>query len=374
MGAVARLDVEVRERRAAGVAVRFDPLRLALARRLRGLRRTELADLIRVTPAAVSQFERGQTRPTLPLVAAMSLALGVPAEFFTLGRSLQPGSASSPHFRSLRTTSQLQRDRALAFAELAADVVTALEQHVELPHLLLPDLRAPEAPDLADIAQLAAEARVHFELRPGPVPHVVRMLEAAGVLVLRLPEISQTVDAFSAHLPTRPVVLLNPAKGDAARARFDSAHELAHLVMHFDAAPGSRIVEKEADSFAAEFLMPADEIVDELPRRLDWEKLHHLKQRWGVSLKALVYRAHHLGVLTPNAYRRGMQQLNEWGYPEPGPLSAIEVPTLMQLTFELLEKSGYGVDQVADELHLPVPVIAEILKAGSDPRPQLRLA
>lgn len=361
-----------KERRSAGVAVRFDPLRLALARRLRGLRRTELADLIRVTPAAVSQFERGQTRPTLPLVAAMSLALAVPAEFFTLGRSLQPGSASSPHFRSLRTTSQLQRDRALAFAELAADVLTALEQHVELPHLLLPDLRAPE--DHADIAKLAAEARAHFELRPGPVPHMVRMLEAAGVLVLRLPEISQSVDAFSAHLPTRPVVLLNPAKGDAARARFDSAHELAHLVMHFDAAPGSRLVEKEADSFAAEFLMPADEIVDELPRRLDWEKLHHLKQRWGVSLKALVYRAHHLGVLTPNAYRRGMQQLKEWGYPEPGPLSAIEAPTLLQLTFELLAKSGYGADQLADELHLPSPVLSEILKAGSDPRPQLRLA
>ncbi|WP_026163631.1 helix-turn-helix domain-containing protein [Kribbella catacumbae] len=363
-----------KERRSAGVAVRFDPLRLALARRLRGLRRTELADLIRVTPAAVSQFERGQSRPTLPLVAAMSLALGVPAEFFTLGRSLQPGSASSPHFRSLRTTSQLQRDRALAFAELAADVLTALEQHVELPHLLLPDLRAPEAPDLADLAKLAAEARAFFELKPGPVPHVVRMLEAAGVLVLRLPEISQSVDAFSAHLPTRPVVLLNPAKGDAARARFDSAHELAHLVMHYDATPGSRIVEKEADSFAAEFLMPADEIIEELPRRLDWEKLHQLKLRWGVSLKALVYRAHHLGVLTPNAYRRGMQQLNEWGYPEPGPLTAIEAPTLLQLTFELLEKSGYGSDRLADELHLPSSVLLEIVKAGSDLRPQLRLA
>ena len=116
------------------------------------------------------------------------------------------------------------------------------------------------------------------------------MLEAAGVLVLRLPETSQSVDAFSAHLPTRPVVLLNPAKGDAARARFDAAHELAHLVMHFDASPGSRIVEKEAALVRCRVPDAGRRDRDELPHRLDWEKLHLLKQRWGVSLKALVYR------------------------------------------------------------------------------------
>jgi Zn-dependent peptidase ImmA (M78 family)/DNA-binding XRE family transcriptional regulator len=365
--------LDARERRAAGVAVRFDPLRLALTRRLRGLRRTELAALVDVTPAAISQFERGQARPTVPLVAAIALALGVPAEFFTLDRPLQPGSASSPHFRSLRTTSQLQRDRALAFAELAADVLSALEQKVELPQPLLPDLRAPESPTADEITDLAIQTRSFFELEAGPVPHVVRLLETAGVLVLRLPETSQAVDAFSAHLPTRPVVLLNPAKGDAARARFDAAHELAHLVMHFDASPGSRIVEKEAHSFAAEFLMPSEEIRDELPGRLDWQKLHLLKQRWGVSLKALVYRGHHLGVFTPNAYRRGMQQLKEWGYPEPGPLSTVEAPSLLQLSSEVLQQAGFDHEQLADELHLPTAVLREVLEAGSDSRPRISI-
>ncbi|ADB33669.1 protein of unknown function DUF955 [Kribbella flavida DSM 17836] len=365
--------LDARGRRSAGVAVRFDPLRLALARRLRGLRRTELAARVDVTPAAISQFERGQARPTVPLVAAMSLALGVPAEFFTLDRPLQPGSASSPHFRSLRTTSQLERDRALAFAELAADVLSALEQKVELPQPLLPDLRAPESPSLEQIGELAAQTRSFFELEPGPVPHVVRLLETAGVLVLRLPEVSVTVDAFSAHLPTRPVVLLNPAKNDAARARFDAAHELAHLVMHFDAAPGSSIVEKEAHSFAAEFLMPREQLIDELPRRLDWQQLHLLKQRWGVSLKALVYRAHHLGVLTPNAYRRGMQQLKEWAYPEPGPLSTVEAPSLLQLSSELLLDAGIDLERLADELHLPTAVLSDVLQAGSDVRPRVEI-
>lgn len=362
-----------RQRRSAGTDLRFDPLRLTLARRLRGLRRTTLAQRIAVTPAAISQFERGQARPTVPLVAAMSLALGLPTEFFRLARPLQPGAATSPHFRSLRATSQLERDRALAFAELAADVLSGLERHAALPQLLLPDLRAPEAPTPAEIADLAVRTRAFFQLEAGPVPHVVRLLESAGVLVLRLPAISQDVDAFSAHLPSRPVVLLNPAKEDAARSRFDAAHELAHLVMHFDADPGSRRIEKEANTFAAEFLLPADEIGAELPRRLDWDRFYALKRRWGVSLQALVYRAHHLGVLNPTAYRRGMQRLKEWGYPEPAPLGAWESPTLLQLTCDLLRQHGRGPEQLAEELHLPLAILADVIHAGSDSRAAVKL-
>lgn len=351
--------------------MRFDPQRLTLARRLRGLRRTELARRIAVTPAAVSQYERGQTRPTLPAVASMALALGLPPEFFTLSRPLQPGAASSPHFRSLRTTTQLDRDQALAFAELSADILTELERHVVLPELLLPDLRVPGQLEPAGIAALAAQSREYFKLEPGPVPHVVRLLEAAGVLVLRLPRASEQVDAFSAHFPSRPVVLLNPAKQDAARSRFDAAHELAHLVLHFDAEPGSRLVENEADGFAADFLMPAAEIAGELPRKLDWEMLFWLKQRWGVSLKALVYRAHHLGIIGDTAYRRGMEQLRAWGYPEPTPLRTSESPGLLALARDAMRESGQGIAEMAATLHLPPEVLTEVIDCGSDQRPRL---
>jgi Zn-dependent peptidase ImmA (M78 family) len=43
-----------------------------------------------------------------------------------------------------------------------------------------------------------------------------------------------------------------------------------------------------------------------LPRRLDWEILYNLKRRWGTSLKALVYRAHSVGVFRDTTYKRAM--------------------------------------------------------------------
>ena len=141
------------------------------------------------------------------------------------------------------------------------------------------------------------------------------------MLVVRLDlEDLHRVDAFSHHHGRRPIVLLNPVKNDKARGRFDAAHELGHLVIHHDAEAGSRLVENQAHAFAAEFLAPAAEIVDELPRTIDWVALQKLKRRWGLSLRALVVRARTLELFNENTYRRALRQLAGFGLPEPGSL------------------------------------------------------
>lgn len=170
--------------------------------------------------------------------------------------------------------------------------------------------------------------------------------------------------------------MLNPAKQDKARSRFDAAHELGHLLMHHDAEPGSRLVERQAHVFAAEFLTPAPEIVDDLPARLDWKMMHLLKRRWGVSLKALVMRAHALGRMTDSTYRRGMQQLAAWGLPERGSLGPPETPVLLPRAIQLIETTGqHGLRTLADGAGLPPNDVEEIVRAagGDSERPVLRL-
>lgn len=105
-------------------------------------------------------------------------------------------------------------------------------------------------------------------------------------------------------------MLLSPAKEDRARSRLDAAHELGHVVLHPEPEDGSKIMEKQAQAFASEFLMPRDQTVDQLPSRIDWPTFHELKRHWGASLRALVYRAHGLGKLSDASYRRANQQLS----------------------------------------------------------------
>ncbi|MDL4815276.1 XRE family transcriptional regulator [Actinomadura opuntiae] len=343
------MDDERTARRVAEARLLFDCERLTLARRLRGLRKNQLAQAVGSTPRAIGQYEAGVQRPEDRVVSRLAIALGVPVEFFRGGR----GSVSldGAHFRSLRSTSQIERDQALAYGRIAADVVTALEDFVDLPMVDLPEyVVSPDEIAGGGPVEAARVARKALLGEPGPVPHVVRTLEARGVVVLVLPDAADRVDAFSVDLHPRPMVFFNPAKGDYWRNRFDGAHELGHLVMHADAEPGGKIVEDQAHRFAAEFLMPAEEIAGELPRSADWDRFGALKAEWGVSIAALLYRARTLRVMDEGAYRTAMGTLSSrgWRRQEPGPVRALEQPTMLTRALELVAAAGTDRDALAE--------------------------
>ncbi|HKS49590.1 MAG TPA: ImmA/IrrE family metallo-endopeptidase [Amycolatopsis sp.] len=87
------------------------------------------------------------------------------------------------------------------------------------------------------------------------------------------------------------MLLINSAS-PTDRKRLTFAHELGHLVLHNGLAVDDP--EREANEFAAEFLMPSHVIRPEL-RAVDIGRLHELKQVWGTSMQSLFERAFALG-------------------------------------------------------------------------------
>jgi Zn-dependent peptidase ImmA (M78 family)/transcriptional regulator with XRE-family HTH domain len=342
----------------------FDGDRLRQARLFNGWRKIDVARTLDITPAAVSQYEQGRTRPSAPTLAALSLHLGFPPEFFEQGRPAVRIDQGQTHFRRLRSTSKLDRDRLVVRLELLAEVLDRIESHVRLPAVATPSV--PLEPDDGDAAaeRVAVEVRHAWELGGGPIDNVVRLLEAKGGIVVRPQFGTGDVDAFSTWAAGRPVIVLGSDKQDAGRSRFDAAHELGHLVMHHDAEPGRQAVERQAHRFAAAFLMPAEVISREFPRRMDWPAYMALKQRWRVSLQALLYRARGLGVLSSDAYQRAQVQLSaRWGrVTEPGDLGPAEQPMVLQRAMNLLS-SGLGIDAaaLAAAVRLPLAIMASLL-------------
>jgi len=338
--------------RLSTVAKFFDGARLTTARQLAGLRKTELASAIGKSPAAVTAWESGKKRPSVETVGQLSMGLGVAPEFFTAGGS-DVAALSTPHFRSLRSTTQIARDQAAAYGKIA------LEKHVEFPAVDMPSVpvfldEESEAPP-----EGAARAlRDAWELGDGPVGHLVRILETHGVLVVFSPPQASTVDAYSFESKVRPVVILNPIKRDYYRQRFDVAHELGHLVMHADSEPGGRVIEDQANRFAAELLMPRNQLRPLLPASMGkdaWGRLARLKEEWGVSLQALLYRARQLGCLSDVSYRNAMMVLSSrgWRREEPGRVKILEQPSLMPRAVALLDEDGIEVPVLVDESCVP---------------------
>lgn len=345
--------------RAAEVVPFFDGARLTLARQLAGLRKSDLAALIGKSPTAVAAWESGAKRPTAATVAQLALSLLVDPGFFAIRPQNVAEQSTTPHFRSLRATSQLARDQAYAYGQLAVDIAASLERHVEFPNPDVP--RFPVSPDDRDgdgPERAAQLVRKEWGLEYGPVGHLVRLLENHGVLVVFSPPQTAAVDAYSFDSRLRPVVVLNPIKRDYYRQRFDVAHELGHLVMHGDAEPGGRIVEDQAHRFAAELLMPADQIRDLLPARMGgnvWQTLARLKEQWGVSIQALLYRARWLGRLGDVSYRNAMATISArgWRRSEPGLVTAIEQPSLLPRAVELLQQEGIDESDLIAQCRVP---------------------
>jgi Zn-dependent peptidase ImmA (M78 family)/DNA-binding XRE family transcriptional regulator len=303
--------------------VEFEPERLRLARELKEWTQADLARTLGVTAAAVSQFESGTTRPGADVLHRMADALEVPGGFF----GLRVTETHEGFFRSLRRTSVTHRRRARAIAHIAHDlavVETPGLTPLSLPHIPVTSLASPRA----ELEDIAAQVRRAFGLPRGPVQNVVRTLEKQGILVIRLPFDNAAVDAFSLPFPDRPIVVLGADKNDRARSRFDAAHELGHLVAHGDQVWGVKEVENQAHAFAAAFLMPEEDIRNELPARADWAALFELKKKWQVSLAALLMRARTLDLMSEKDYLTAVKAASArgWRRTEPVPLGEPEHP------------------------------------------------
>lgn len=355
----------------------FDGGRLTLARLYRGQRKVDVAKAIGISPAAISQYEQGHTRPSESVLAALALNLGFSPAFFERRRPAVIVSESQAHFRRLRSTSKLDRERLLARLGLLVEVIAEVENHVALPSVQIPDVAGGGDDDGTTAENAAASVRVQWSLGTGPVQHVVRLLEGKGVIVVRPAFDTRGIDAFSTIVGGRPIVVLSSDKNDAARSRMDAAHELGHLVMHHDVEPGRQSIEREAQRFASAFLLPREAMLSELPRYMRWDTYLGLKRRWRVSLAALLYRARSLGVLSPDAYQRAQIRMaaRGWRDSEPGDIGPPEEPSVLHRALSLMEaRRGLTTADVAAALHLPAQDFEALLAdiaSTSTPRPRL---
>ncbi|MFI5950398.1 helix-turn-helix domain-containing protein [Micromonospora chalcea] len=366
------------------VARAFDAARLTQARHLAGKTKKDVAAVVGVTAAAIGQYESGVTKPRPELVPRLAEVLDVPVTFFVYGRPHARLDASGAHFRSLRSARAWQRDKAIAYVKQVWELTLALEKRVQLPPVDLPGFAGGEVHSGVELPRSPVEAaralRAYWQLAAGPIPHLVRHLEAHGIVVDAPPpnRADREVDAFSiTHL--RPIMVLTANRtDDVYRYRFTAAHELGHLVLHGDTAPGDTQHEREADAFAAEFLTPRDSILPELPSRVDLRRLAELQQVWGVSVDSLLYRCREIGLLSDQAAGRAWRRLAELRH-QPGFATESvsrypgEQPVMLRQAFELAAKeTGLTVLDLAHELGWSVPRAEELLGLVHR-RPVLRL-
>lgn len=363
--------------RAQRVAPVFDSRRLLAVRELIGGIQKEIAVEAGITPSALSQAERGLSKPTAATLSRLADVLGVPVEAFS--SRPEPTTGLPPQFRHLSRTPQKERKRAARLVEAAGAIADVVRSRVDLPapfefqRAIDPRSHVEEVAEEIETIAVAARAQLGLDSAAPLGSDLIGVLEGNGIVVVRDVETDEAIDAYSAVVNQQPIVILDGGTDSVwDRDNFNLAHELGHLVLHrsADHRPGTRTVERQAHRFAGAFLAPETPLRQELPRTLDWTGYLELKFRWGLSIAALVHRAHDLGVIDGPTYTRAMKQRSAYGWrrTEPGnDLRPLPQPSLLA---EGTALAGLSVDDLSMSAGLPTSVVARIL--GPGPRPVVR--
>jgi Zn-dependent peptidase ImmA (M78 family) len=280
----------------------------------------------------------------------------------------QPEHGDCPmFFRSMASTTQMLRRRVRARLRWAQDITLSLQNWLDLPVVDVPQLKITDYREIrdGDIEGVANECRLRWGLGSGPISDVLLVLENAGITVVKEEVGSAAMDGLSnwSEADRRPYILIAKDKDTCARSRLDAAHELGHLVLHrrvkertlADAA-AFKDIERQAYMFAGALLLPAESFSREV-----WSPSLNaflaLKERWKVSIGAMVKRCSALGMISEEYERRIWKYYSARSWRRSEPLDDVlqpECPRLLARSIQLLVDERVRTRQeLLEELRLP---------------------
>lgn len=333
----------------------INPKQIAFARVRRRLTKAQLAKELGVTSRSLQNYETGASAPDPETLAKIVKLLRFPQQFFFIDEDMPEIKEHAVSFRKLSKMTEAMKDCTFAASAIAFKVNEWIEERFSLPQADLPNLSDLEP------EEAAATLRRVWGLGNAPIPNMIHLMESKGIRFFSLAEETRDVDAFCTWYEGKPFVFLNTIKS-AERSRFDAAHELGHLVrdlytMQHGLSHGSEM-ERQADAFAAAFLMPKESIVVNQPPAYTIKYLLKLKHYWGVSLAALAYRFNSLGLVSEWNYRSLCIEIAKSGYRtnEPEPMER-ETSQLLTKVLDILHSRKQGRREIAEYLSLSVDEI-----------------
>jgi Zn-dependent peptidase ImmA (M78 family)/DNA-binding XRE family transcriptional regulator len=339
--------------------------RLHRARKAAGLSLRDLGEQVGVSHASIKKYEDGLATPSSDILLKLARALNVRTEYF-----FRPETVALTGIE-YRKRSRLPAKRLDAITH---EIIDQIERRIELenlfPHppvkVFTPVAELPEiVTNLDQIEDVADLVRTAWELGFDPIPDLIDVLETNGIRVFMIEADDENKsDGLAAHVNGMPIVVVG-RRWPGDRQRFTLAHELGHLMLN-DRLPDDMDEEKACNRFAGAFLFPRSSVQQELGSHrnaIELKELGLLKEEFGLSMAGILYRALHLGIISP-AYREGQAKLfsmKGWSRQEPGtPFPSEKAHLFEQLIFHALAENYIGESKAAELMCLPLKQFRQI--------------
>jgi Zn-dependent peptidase ImmA (M78 family)/DNA-binding XRE family transcriptional regulator len=351
----------------------FNPARLIQARNWRDYTLDYLAGKLDITKASISLYEKGARTPDKFIQVRLADALNFPISFFyteTPDLSFYPIS-----YRSKANTKKIGKIKADLLKQYAFEMITFLEEYITFKDSTIKPLDV-DCLNLSDkqIEKISLDIRKSYGADLSPISELMTFLENRGVFIFLFPSSITDVDGFSCVINSRPYIFIN-SDFSWDKIRFTLVHELGHILLHsaFDenekkskSKEIGQMLEKQAHYFASAFLIPEASFENEF-LSTNRNFLLKMKQKWGMSMAAIIYRACQLDLISDSQKESYYVQAskNQERKIEPGnELRDKEHPFIVKLALEgILKKNDIDKNYIRMKLSFPDEIL-DVVSAG----------
>jgi Zn-dependent peptidase ImmA (M78 family) len=248
----------------------------------------QLPATAKVSHATIASYEKGMTAPDLKTLTALAAVYKRPLSWFLLtGPSLK-----GVQFRETKSTvTKGERESYLAHGQRWLEAYWRLEQRLQMP--LSTPSACPKPSRRESPHDFAMRVRDWLHVgTDAPILQVIRTAqEAFGLRVIECVS-PISIDGFAGRFGNENAVVLNPRRTAWDRVRLTMVHEIAHVLYrdHFRDARADKEEEAARFEFGFYLLMPRQALANAFQGR-SVVRLVQFKERFGVSLAAMVYRA-----------------------------------------------------------------------------------
>ncbi len=266
-----------------------------------------------ITYATISNYENCKTVPPLAILDAFAAIYDRKREwFYAEGPTL-----SGIRYRAIQAVRVGEKRTFEGEALGWLTAYLAVEKVIDDPRKWPEDFKVEPNDSGPAVAEKLRKASKLVDL---PIPSIVRLAENIGIRVIQVATEAR-IDGFAAMLDGVAVMAVN-ANLSGDRMRMNVAHEIAHHLFA-DCVKSTTLSEKEIERRAMDcgsHLLIPDQAIEDAIKLKSMVRLVQYKERFGVSLAAMIFRGKALGLLTEQEYQRLWIEFGRlgWRKDEPG--------------------------------------------------------
>jgi Zn-dependent peptidase ImmA (M78 family)/DNA-binding XRE family transcriptional regulator len=275
--------------------------RMRNARKLNGLSLQNVADELHVSKQMISKFETGASIPNSEKLIKLSKLFGLKIDYFFNSFKIE---LNEVNFRKKSTFSVKKQNSLKQKIKIRLENYLYIEEMLSINYKFDNPLKDFKIADNEDITKAVEKLKDKWKIGFEPVHNLIQLLEDNKIKIIELSDVEDNFDGLATFVDGKyPVIVLNK-NFPVERKRFSLLHELGHVLL--DISDSCTMKDEDVcHKFASEFLLPKNIVIEEFGGKrenITYSELISIQEKYGISIKAIVYRLKDAGILNENQH------------------------------------------------------------------------